>query len=484
MLVGLEAKHLLEGLAPHVAQLAHIAHLHGQWVEPHEARLANVAALEEHLGAHEQGQLGEIGAHTLGGSDLGRPLQVGHHTVAIAYRFLLVGEWDVGVAQGHHLVDVLGIEAIGLRQHGALWEAIIVTDVLGQEFLLHDHVIEDMLAIVERGQQALLGVGPDGERLGHLPLAHTLHMGVGRSKVDGKGKRIVALHINGPSGAHHTFAHPRLALIGKRHRHIIEALRQAVIVGAHTLLALQRTRAFHGFHLCGAVGVGLALVEGQLQMVVLQQAQRAIHQLDVVLLEVAGLHKGENAHGKGHGEEIATIAHGIVTHVDPHGGHIGALQGDEVPRLLHRHAQNGLHRFLLSVLGVHHLEAWTARNGSHEVLRGEVFEVGFAQRQEEVVGVGLPTAQRQVAVEEAIAVHRVVELDERRLEEVVGREPRILMCGGGQDALLGLHGIVGGLDGDKIVPVGGDIPEGVGLRCVELVLQHQRQPDKLRQRLQ
>ena len=50
------------------------------------------------------------------------------------------------------------------------------------------------------------------------------------------------------------------------------------------------------------------------------------------------------------------------------------------------------------------------------------------------------------------------------------------MCGGGQDALLGLHGIVGGLDGDKIVPVGGDIPEGVGLRCVEMVLQHQRQP--------
>ena len=233
---GLDAEDLLERLSPCLSHLVDVAHLHGQRIEPHEACLRDVAILEQHLRAHELCKLGEIGADALCTCHVGGPLQIRDDAIAVADALLLVDERNVGVGESEDGIDVLGVEALGLADDGALREAVVVADVLRQELLLQDDIVEDLLAVVERCQQALRGCGAKVERSGHVVLLHAFEVGVGGSEVDGERECVVTGDMGCPARTDHALGSLVATLVGERDVDVVEVVFQTVVLRAHTLL--------------------------------------------------------------------------------------------------------------------------------------------------------------------------------------------------------------------------------------------------------
>ena len=277
-----------------------------------------------------------------------------------------------------------------------------------------------------------------------------------------------------PTWAHGAFGEKVISLVDEAHIDIVECTGQTIIVRPHPLLTLLTTGALEHLQWL-TFGIVIRLMEIELQAAVLQQTQCAVDELRIILLQVRSPHKGEHAHSERHSEEISAVVLGVIAHIHTHGLHIGTFQRNESITLLNRDAQNGAHAFGLPRLGVNQFEARSSGNGALQIVDREVFEIGLAQWQEEVGVVGITASHGEVSVEEAIAIHRIVELDERRLEEVSCRQPWVLVRGGGKDALLRWHGIVLGRKLREVIPVARDIAERRRARSIQMILKNQRQ---------
>ena len=468
------AEHLAEGFLPHFAHLADVSNLHRERIEPHEARLREVAVFEQHLRAHQLGELRHIGFHALRRGHLGAPFQVRHDAVAKADALLLVDEGNVGVGQCENGIDVLGIEPFGLADDGALRESVVVADGLGQEFLFQNDVVENLSAVVERGQKSLRGCRVEHERLGHVAALHTLEVGVRGAEIDGKREGVVSGDVGRPARTDHSLGGAIASVVGERHGDVVEVAGELVVLRAHALLRFQAALA-HDDVVARNLPLVAVLEERKREAVVLQLSQGAIHELHGVLVRLRRAHKRKNAQREGHGDEIASVVGLVVAQVGGLSGHVVTLKRDVFALFLHGNAQNGPHGFGGTVLRVDELEFRLSGDGSPEVGHVKILEKQRFQWQHEVAVVGVARAHAQVSVEEAVAVERVVELDERRLEEIVVGEPRIFVRSGGQHALLGRQPIVFGTNHRGIGPGRRDVFERVGLRRVQVVLQHERQ---------
>ena len=85
MLRWFDTKDIGKRFRPHLTELAHVAHLHGQGIEPYQACLVQVTILQQHLGTHHQGQFCEISAHTLRVGNRRGPLKIWNDPVAITH---------------------------------------------------------------------------------------------------------------------------------------------------------------------------------------------------------------------------------------------------------------------------------------------------------------------------------------------------------------------------------------------------------------
>ena len=78
-----------------------------------------------------------------------------------------------------------------------------------------------------------------------------------------------------------------------------------------------------------------------------------------------------------------------------------------------------------------------------------------------------------VSIEETNVVERIIELDQYRLQEVFGSQPRILMGCRGQDTLLGHRRVVFRANDGCVVPRTCNIAER--LQSIEMILENKRQ---------
>ena len=280
--------------------------------------------------------------------------------------------------------------------------------------------------------------------------------------------------VGSPARTNHAFGSSVAAVVGEGDADVVEVARELIVLRADTLLRLQAALAHDN-----AVASELLLIavaeEGEREAVVLEHAQSAVDELHGVLVGLGCAHEGENAQCEGHGEEMAAVVGLIVTQVVVEGSHVVALQRDEFSLLLHGYAQDGAHGLGGAVLRVYEFKLRFAGDGAPEVADIEVLEEQGLQRQEEVAVVSIARTDGEIAVEEAVAVEGVVELDKCGLEEVVVGEPGILVAGGRQDALLGRQLIVLGTYNGGVGPGRGDVFERIGLRSIQMVLQHERQ---------
>ena len=192
----------------------------------------------------------------------------------------------------------------------------------------------------------------------------------------------------------------------------------------------------------------------------------------VVLLDA---NEWEHADGKRNGDEIATIVGNIVSQVAIVGNHIVALQRDELPLLLNGNAKDGTQGLSGAILRVYHLELRLSIDGAPQVAHVEILEEQGLDGQHEIALISVAASDGQIAIEKAIAVDGIIEFDDSRLEEIIVSQPRILVCGGWQHALLGWQRIVLRSNNGSIGPRTRNVFERVGGGCVQMVLQNQRQ---------
>ena len=193
-----------------------------------------------------------------------------------------------------------------------------------------------------------------------------------------------------------------------------------------------------------------------------------------IAADMIGLDKWEDAERKRHSNEIANVSTYIIVQVHTNRRHICPLKGDISPLLLNGQTQNDLELLLTANDRMNHLEATTSADGSLQIVDREIFEIGICQRQEEAGVIHILTGLSQRTVKEAVAVQGIIELDQRRLKEISRRQPRIGMRGTRKNTVRRTLSIVFGTDGDRIIPNIGDIVIRIVRRCVEMVLQHQR----------